>query len=198
VRIKHGCSGATLAIIAATIFGVICPVKAQEPDHRRVAPQKAILLSQIKHQDFAKANFNFGLGARGDSESPFTRNVYDVRYGGISLEGDNDWLDVPISHGSRSQIKDLGEFNWSDVYDIPFLNANPVPHSGEMSLSYNSGKLITVFPEGVLVRAVVGHMYLVHSKDENRDLYVMFRVEAVKPGDECTITWKQVPSPELW
>jgi hypothetical protein len=40
-------------------------------------------------------------------------------------------------------------------------------------------------------------LYLVHSKDEDRDLYVMFRVEAMKPGDECTITWKQVHSPEL-
>ena len=56
--------------------------------------------------------------------------------------------------------------------------------------------MIKVAPEGVLVRAVVGHMYVVHSKDENRDLYVMFRVEAVKPGDECTLTWRQVPSPE--
>ena len=56
--------------------------------------------------------------------------------------------------------------------------------------------MIKVAPEGVLVRAVVGHMYVVHSKDENRGLYVMFRVEAVKPGDECTLTWRQVPSPE--
>ena len=197
MRIKHYCSRAALAILAAAVFGVPCPVKAQEPEHRSVAPQKATLLSQIKHKDFAKANFNFGLGARGDSESPFTRNVYDVRYGGISLAGDNDWLDVPISHGSRSQIKDLGELNWSDVYDIPFLTANPVPHSGGMSMSYNAGKLIKVSPEGVLVRTVASHMYLVHSKDADRDLYVMFRVEEVKPGDECTITWKQVLSPEL-
>lgn len=196
MRIKHSCSRAILAILAAAIFGVLSPLKAQEPAHRSVAPQKAILLSQIKHEDFPRANFHFGLAARGDSESPSTRNVYDIRYGGISLDGDNDWLDVPISHGSRSQIKDLGELNWLDVYDIPFLYANPVPHSGVMSMSYNSGKLIAVSPEGVLVRAVVGHMYLVHSKDGDRDLYVMFRVDAVKPGDECTITWKQVPSPE--
>lgn len=197
MRIKHCRLQATLAILAVALFGVPCPVKAQELDHRGVAPQKAVLLSQIRHKDFAKANFNFGLGVRGDSESPDTRNVYDVRYGGISLDGDNDWLDVSISHGSRSQIKDLGELNWSDVYDIPFLHANPVPHSGGMSLSYNSGKLIKVSPEGVLVKAVIGHMYLVHSKDKDRDLYVMFRVEAVKPGDECTITWKLVPSPEF-
>ena len=197
MRIKHCCLRATLAILAVTTFGALWTVKAQEPDHRSVDPQQAILLSQIKHKDFAKANFHFGLGARGDSKSPSTRNVYDVRYGGVSLDGDNDWLDVPISHGSRSQIKDLGELNWSDVYDVPFLHAHPVPHSGGMSMSYNSGKLVKVSPEAVLVRAIVGHIYLVHSKDADRDLYVMFRVEAVKPGDECTITWKRVPSPEL-
>ena len=140
MRIRHCYSPATLAILTAAIFGGLCLVKAQDPDPRSVAPYKAMLLSQIKYENFASANFNFGLGVRGDSESPLTGNVYDVRYGGISLEGDNDWLDVPISHGSRSQIKDLGEFNWSDVYDIPFLNANSVPHSGGLSLSYNSGK----------------------------------------------------------
>ena len=195
--IRHLCSRATLAAFAVAVFGALCPLRAQEPEHRGAAPQTATLLSQIKHKDFAKANFNFGLAARGDSESPQTRNVYDVRYGGISLNGDNDWLDVPISHGSRSQIKDLGELSWSDVYDVPFLHANPVPHSGGMSLSQDSGKRLKVSPEGVLVKAVVGHMYLVHSKDGDRDLYAMFRVEALKPGDECRISWKLVPSPEL-
>lgn len=197
MKIKHCCPRAAFAVLAIATFGSPCLVQAQEADHRSVAPQKAVLLSQIKHGDFAKANFNFELGVRGDSESPFTRNVYDVRYGGVSLDGDNDWLDVPISHGSRSRVKDLGELNWSDIYDIPFLHANPVPHSGGMSISYNSDKLIKISPEGVLVKAVVGHMYLVHSKGGERDFYAMFRVEAVKPGDECTITWKLVPSPEL-
>ena len=196
MRIRHCCLRATLAVLAAATYGALCPAKAQELDHRGVAPLKAVLLSQNKHQDFARANFNFGLGVRGDSESPSTRNVYDVRFGGFSPDG-NDWLDVPISHGSRSQIRDLGELGWSDVYDIPFLPASPVPHSGIWSLSSGPGDSATVSPEGVLVRAVVGHMYLVHTKDGGRDFYAMFRVEAVKPGDECAITWKLVPSPEL-
>jgi hypothetical protein len=196
VRIRHCCLRAALAVLAAATCGALCPAKAQELDHRGVAPRKAVLLSQNKHQDFARASFNFGLGVRGDSESPSTRNVYDVRFGGFSPDGD-DWLDVPISHGSRSQIRDLGELGWSDVYDIPFLHASPVRHNGIWSLSPGPGDSITVSPEGVLVRAVIGHMYLVHTKDGERDFYSMFRVEAVKPGDECTITWKLVPSPEL-
>ena len=196
MRIRHFCLLAALAVLAAAAYGALCPAEAQELHHRGVAPRKAVLLSQIKHQDFARANFNFGLGVRGDSESPSTRNVYDVRFGGFSPDGD-DWLDVPISHGSRSQIRDLGELGWSDVYDIPFLPASPVPHSGIWSLSPGPGGSATISPEGVLVRAVVGHMYLVHTKDRERDFYSMFRVESVKPGDECTITWKLVPSPEL-
>jgi len=186
---------ATLAVLVAATCGALCPTKAQELDHRGVAPRKAVLLSQIKHNDFAKANFNFQLGVRGDSESPPTRNVYDVRYGGFSPDG-GDWLDVPIGHGSRSQIKDLGELNWSDVYDIPFLPASPVPHSDRWSLSNGAGNSVAVSPEGVLVQTAVGHMYLVHSQGGGRDFYAMFRVEAVKPGDECAITWKLVPSPE--
>ena len=196
MRIRHCRLRATLAVLVAATCGALCPTKAQELGHRGVAPQKAVLLSQSKHNDFARANFNFQLGVRGDSESPPTRNVYDVRYGGFSPD-DGDWLDVPIGPGSRSQIKDLGELNWSDVYDIPFLPASPVPHSDRWSLSAGAGNSVNVSPEGVLVRALVGHMYLVHSKGGGRDFYAMFRVEAVKPGDECAITWKLVPSPEL-
>lgn len=196
MRIKHYFLRATLAVLAAATCGAACPAEAQGLDQGGVAPRKAVLLSQSKHNDFARANFNFLLGVRGDSESPTTRNVYDVRYGGF-IPDDGDWLDVPISHGSQSQIKDLGELGWSDVYDIPFLHASPAPHSGIWSLSSGPGNSVAVSPEGALVRAVVGHMYLVHSKGAGRDFYAMFRVEALKPGDECAITWKLVPSPEL-
>jgi hypothetical protein len=171
--------------------------QAQEPGRREVMAQEATLFSQIKHQDFARANYNFKLGVRGDSESPSTRNIYDIRYGGNALDGYDDWLDVPINKGSRSQIKDLGALDWINVYDVPILYASPVAHNGEMSLSYEFNELLKVSPEGTVVKAIVGHMYLVHSKYEGNDLYAMFRVEAIKLDEgECTISWKLVPSPE--
>jgi hypothetical protein len=45
-------------------------------------------------------------------------------------------------------------------------------------------------------RVVTGHMYLVHIKNRESNLYAMFRVEALEPSDHCTISWKIVPSPE--
>jgi hypothetical protein len=47
----------------------------------------------------------------------------------------------------------------------------------------------------VSVKAVVGHMYVVHVVDGASDYYALLRVEAVERGDNCTITWKVVPAP---
>jgi hypothetical protein len=187
-------------ILVLLLAVVICSIghsaDAQQSSDSDSQPQSAILLSQIAHKDFAKANFNFQLGVRGDSISPSTRNIYDIRYGGLSYDGDNDWLDLPIAHGSHSKIIDMGAVNWADVFDVPILYANPEPYDGARSDSFGNGKLIRSLPENTMVKAVIGHMYLLHTKDNDRDLYVMFRVESLKAGDEVTVSWKVVPSPE--
>jgi hypothetical protein len=46
------------------------------------------------------------------------------------------------------------------------------------------------------VKAVVGHVYVVHVVDDESDYYALFRVEALQRGDNCTITWKIVPAPD--
>jgi hypothetical protein len=171
-------------------------VEAQQSNHREVEPRLISLLSQIKHKDFAKANFNFKLGVRGDSDSGATKNVYDIRFGGYSYDGDNDWFDVPLAHGSSSQIIDLGILDWAYIYDTPFLYANPVPHGTMRTDSFQNGKVIKSTPENTLVKAIVGNMYLLHAKSKDTDFYAMFRVESLKCGDEVTISWKIMPSPE--
>jgi hypothetical protein len=184
------------SLTAVLIYDARLTAEAQRDYYRDTPPQSATLLSQITHKDFAKANFNFQLGVRGDSISPPTKNVYDLRYGGLSYDGDNDWLDVPIAHGSRSKIIDMGALNWVDVFDVPFLHANPVPYDGVRRDSYSNGKLVRSLPENTMVKAAVGHMYLLHTKSDEKDLYVMFRVESLKAGDEVEISWKVVSSPE--
>lgn len=47
----------------------------------------------------------------------------------------------------------------------------------------------------VSVKAVVGHMYVVHILDRASDYYALLRVEALERGDNCTITWKVIPAP---
>lgn len=47
----------------------------------------------------------------------------------------------------------------------------------------------------IFVKAVVGHMYVIHVVDESRDFYALFRVEALERGDYCTVSWKVIPDP---
>jgi hypothetical protein len=47
----------------------------------------------------------------------------------------------------------------------------------------------------VFVKAQVGHMYVIRVVDGDEDFYVLFRVESLVRGDNCTITWKRVPAP---
>jgi hypothetical protein len=47
----------------------------------------------------------------------------------------------------------------------------------------------------VFVKAVVGHVYVLRVVDGGDDFYVLFRVESLARGDNCTITWKRVPPP---
>jgi hypothetical protein len=56
------------------------------------------------------------------------------------------------------------------------------------------GKSVFDFERGV--RAVAGHMYVLHVKEERADYYAMFRVESLGAAGECNLSWKRVPSPE--
>jgi len=46
----------------------------------------------------------------------------------------------------------------------------------------------------MFVKAVVGHIYAIHVVDDTRDYYVLFRVEALTRGDNCTISWRLAPA----
>jgi hypothetical protein len=48
----------------------------------------------------------------------------------------------------------------------------------------------------VFAKALPGHMYVMRVVGQESDFYVLFRVEAIERGDNCTITWKRVPPPE--
>lgn len=93
-----------------------------------------------------------------------------------------------------SRIKDLGELNWSDIFDVPILAAAIEPHKGTR-LDYKT-KNFEESSDGQLAKVVAGHIYVVHSKDFDSNFYTLFRVEKLVPSDEVTISWKVVPSPE--
>ena len=93
-----------------------------------------------------------------------------------------------------SRIKDLGELEWANVHGTPFLPATPplstgirIPGIGESFESSSDGRV---------TQAVAGHMYVVHIKNREADLYAIFWVDALERNDHCTISWKVMPSPE--
>lgn len=131
--------------------------------------------------------------ARRDAAEPTAARVrYDIRYGGLTLDGSNDWLEIVNLRGQQSVIKDLGVMAWDEVTHVPAVPASPEPYTGVVR--YRRGGLAA--PEGVAVRALAGHMYVLHVKDRGTDYYVMFRVDAIDPAGECRLSWKRVPSPK--
>lgn len=170
--------------------------RAQDTDLGRTPPQTVTLHSHTRQKSYEKSLFNFEYGVRGDAELPKRLHRYDIRYGGISENGDDSWLDIVHRRGAQSVLKDIGEMSWTELYHVPVLFASPTPHTGELAHSYAGGRLQKISPEEVIVKAIIGHMYVMHVKDQETDYYVMFRVEAIDPKGECRLSWKLVPSPE--
>lgn len=175
--------------------------KAQPPSHenwRDLEPRSVTLFSRAKYQDkfegYGKSTFSFRHGVRSDTGRQITHNNYELEYGGISWNGDSDWFSVTMVTDDCSRIKDLGEWQWSDVFDVPYLPASIEPPKGVRIPS-----LTETFEEssnGQVSKVVAGHIYVVHSKDADSDFYTLFRVEKLVPSDAVTISWKVVPSPE--
>ena len=163
----------------ATAFAVIllsqAMVFSQTPSD---APQTIRLLSRKKVDgvdNYTQAAFSFKFGVNGDAELGITLNNWDLLFGNSTV---TDAFDVTMVTDDCSRIKDLGAFNWSDSFQVPALPAHPKP---------------TREPS---VKAIVGHMYVVHTKDRDSDHYALFRVEALEPGSAVTISWKVTPSPQ--
>ena len=193
---KRHCFRITFACLALIVCAAQGARAQEKADFSRTPTQTATLFSQHTHRDYDRASFSFELGVLGDEKLPERRAYYDLRYGGMSSDGYDHWFDVGMSRGSRSQLKDLGELNWSDVYHTPLLFASAVPHSGLMEYKFKDGKVDEISPAGVNIKAVAGHMYVMHVKDSDSDFYVLFRVESLEPEGKCTISWKRVPSPD--
>lgn len=120
------------------------------------------------------ASFSFEFGGNGLEVQKLCRNDWDIIFGNSPLP---DAFDVSTIVDDRSRIRDLGRLNWDDKFEIPRLSAYEEPER-EPS-----------------VKAVEGHLYLVHTRDTNSDLYALFRVERLEPGKSVDISWKVIPPP---
>jgi len=187
-----------VALVLALAFCLLNPSaiaqsRSQE-NWRTVEPNTETLFSRAKYKDkfegYGKSTFSFKYGVRSDDvEREVTRNRYELQYGQINWNGDSDWFTVTGATDDRSRIKDLGVLNWSDIGEIPLLPASIELEGINMPSEGHEGS-------SNVARAVIGHLYVVHSKDSDSDFYTLFRVDNLVPSDEVTISWKVVPSPE--
>jgi hypothetical protein len=227
-------------------------------------PKRATLYSLNKHPDInGRAALSFKTGAFGQDG--------DLFYGTLYVNEEHDWFQVGLGRDARSAFRDLGAHEWSDSFDVPFVEPfpqlkegeqrlvsvdasgkdgedgkprRPTPPKGPVGPPVNGEESLRGSPiargyfppsgaldypdspgyveqpwllprrpapppaapgpkhdgvpkvDPVFVKAVVGHMYVIRVVDGGEDFYVLFRVDALARGDNCTITWKRVPPPD--
>lgn len=162
------------AVFLATYFcfvgNVYCQidysaVKTVTLESRRVVDKK---------DNYTNAAFSFEKAVNGESGKQITRNDWDLyfytirRADGVIVK---DLFSVTMITDDCSRIQDLGELNWTDNFKIPELPAYDKP------------------TREAEVAAIVGHIYLVHTKDRDSDLLALFRVEELTSGESVKISW---------
>ena len=181
-------------IFVLTVIGSAQPLSRSSESWRDAKPRTVTLFSRAKYQDksqgYGKSAFSFNHGLRSDAGPRITRNNYELLYGGIRWNGDSDWFSVTMVTDDRSRIKDLGELNWSDPFEVPYIPASVEPNQGIRWPSKT--ETFEQSSNGQVTRVVAGHIYMVHSKDSHSDFYTLVRVEKLVPSDEVTISWKVV------
>ena len=185
----------TLFVIAFVMSTFCSPQAHGQKADAKAAPQTFTLFSRAKYknQDYGRSAFNFQHGVRSEGENWSLRFNGDLLYGSISIGDDSDWFSVTGGEGT-SRIKDLGQLEWSDIYYTPPLPADPRVTSG---IKFPApGESFESSSDGQVAKVVADHIYLVHIKNRESNLYAMFRVDALEPSDNCTISWKMVQSPE--
>ena len=74
----------------------------------------------------------------------------------------------------------------------PAIPSPPPPSALPPTPKKNDG---TPKIDPVFVKAVAGHVYVIHVVDDENDFYALFRVEAIERGDRCVVSWKLIAPP---
>lgn len=185
-------------VIFAAVFGTYAQT-TEDPNLGEEKLQMVTLYSRIKYkadEGNGRSAFNFSHGKRSDdSDRAILKNNYELLYGNINYNGNQDWLSVTLVTDDRSRIKDLGKMDWVEINDAPYLPVSDVPQKG-FRIPVKGNENCEEDYECHVVHVNEGHIYVVHTKDTNTDLYTLFRVDKLVPNDQVTISWKNVRSPE--
>jgi hypothetical protein len=197
-----------LGMIVLTLLLVPTFVKAQQTGTLH-APERY----KDQQVDFC---LDFKNGLNGKKYGPC-----DLQYGLLGINNNFDWLQVANGGDTRSVIKDLGAHDWNEKFIVPVMAALPKLAPGEQRIisidtSGGRGRNGTDVRPGLpgtpglpgadgganakvdpaFIRAVAGHMYVVHVVDDTHgnDFYSLVRVD--KLGDlRCSVSWKVIPTP---
>lgn len=120
------------------------------------------------------------------------RHVYSIDYARFSTDGDDRWLHLQANPAiGVGLLSDLGEMKWEEVEQMPTLALKPFV--SVISMTVIDGVKI-VGPQGLILRAIPGHVYAVHVKDDRTDYRVIFRIDSIEANGDCHISWKRIPS----
>lgn len=133
---------------------------------------EAKLLGRATHGNYDQATYSFEFGIR-DDPTVSIGNDWDLQFGSVPQH-----FHVTMVSDDRSRIVDLGSKMLGEI-EVGSLDELPA----------------TPFPRREFVRAIEGHVYLVHTVDRNTDLYALFRVEKLNADDSCDLVWKRIASP---
>src|SRR6185503_5810441 len=117
---------------------------------------------------------------------------FSIAYLSFSKAPDDLWLHLEAASpfDGMGSLEDMGEMKWEEVERIPALVPKPI--TPELSFWINQG-MRTIGPEGLVVRAVAGHVYAVQIKANRTDYRVIFRIDSIDSNGDCHISWKRIP-----
>jgi|SRR5215213_963263 len=151
-------------------------VAAQTPSEEVKTGRLLKRVSENGNDNYIYATYSFKFGGNGPEVQKLCRNNWDLIFG----NGPEDSFGVTMVTDDRSRIKDLENYHWEQTFRIPRLAAFEEPDTEHG------------------VKAIEGHMYLVHSRDTDDNHYALFRVEKLTPGESVEISWKVIPQPSRY
>jgi hypothetical protein len=160
-----------LLIVIVLSNGVL--IAAQTPSEEVKTGRLVKRVSEKGKDNYVYATYSFKFGGNGPEVQKLCRNNWDLLFG----NGPEDAFGVTMVTDDRSRIKDLGEYHWEQTFRVPRLAAYEEPDTEDS------------------VKAIEGHIYLVHSRDTYDNHYALFRVEKLTPGESVEITWKLIAPP---
>ena len=164
-------------LLAALLVGLarLVPAAAQTSNDEIKTGKLMKRKSENGVDNYIYAAYSFKFGGNGPEVQRLCRNNWDLLFGNSVM---TDGFDVTMVVDDRSRIKDLGKYNWTDKFYVNRLSAYEEPER-EPS-----------------VRAQVGHIYLVHTRDNDSNHYALFRVDRLVSEESVEISWKLIDPPQ--